>query len=134
MDVLKSYKIILALSTVLFMLSSCVNLTESDFYGTWNGIHNGKNVSLTFTNNECTLSYYDSLETSDITLTGSYDFDFTKRPIPFSITKINQINNSLHSIVRLTDHRTMQLVEFSTEWRLRPISFEENRVVELRKQ
>jgi len=58
---------------------------------------------------------------------GNFIMDFSKNPIPISIRNIPQLNHPLHTIVEFMGDDSIRLGNFSPSWRVRNISFEQNR-------
>lgn len=127
------YLKILIIIMMGLIIASCENLNNSNIYGLWTGIYKGKTITLKMNeDNTCQLNYY---EKEDIVkISGSYELDYSKRPIPMDITNISEINNSLYTIIEFVGINTIVLAEFSPEWKLRPITFENGKSVELKRK
>ena len=62
---------------------------------------------------------------------GNYDFDSTKKPMPLSIRNISNLAHPLHTIIRYIDKNTIDIMEFSTTQRFRPVSFSKEKKIRL---
>ena len=120
---------------VLFFAVSCNRLsTEANIYGNWKGSYNNHEMSLVFkSDNTCLLKYFDKQSNKLQTISGSYELDFSKKPLPLSIRKIPQLSYQLHTIVEFIGNDSIRIALFSTKWRLRPISFEPGKTINLKR-
>jgi hypothetical protein len=66
-------------------------------------------------------------------LDGTFETDFTKRPVPVSIRNIAQLSHPLHTIVELRADGTLWVAPFAPRSRVRPIAFDPQRTMELRR-
>ena len=140
---LGSHKMIMILNSysrhILFMLLcfvvSCNNLTtDANIYGNWKGSYNDHEMSLVLkSDNTCLLKYFDKQSNKLQTISGSYELDFSKKPIPLSIRNIPQLSYQLHTIVEFISNDSIRIALFSTKWRLRPISFETGKTINLKR-
>ena len=116
--------IFVSLITVLFFSYDSKNYGLEDLIGTWKGENNGVAVRIIFTENKkFDLCFLDYNMTKCDKITGEYDINFSKSPIPLSIKKIKEINDNLFTIVRFENEKTIVISKFSTRWRLQPVSF-----------
>ena len=121
----------LILKLSLLIVSFSINLTcggktgYEDIYGVWKGELQGKKIIIKFSSENKSVLSFNNKE-SDIVeiLHGNYEIDFSKRPIPLSINNIQEINHSLHTIIRINNNKIL-MAKFATKWRLRPISFDD---------
>ena len=67
-------------------------------------------------------------------LTGDYEADFTKAPVPLSFRKIKQLPHSLHTIVQFDSADTLRMGDFAPRWRLRPLAFDPDSVILLERR
>lgn len=67
-------------------------------------------------------------------LTGDYEADFTKAPVPLSFRKIKQLPHSLHTIVQFDGSDTLRMGGFAPRWRLRPLAFDPDSVILLERR
>ena len=116
----------------LFILSvvACTNMyKEKDLYGIWVGKNEEVEIVLKFNkDSKCELMYNNS-GSNIIRITGDFEVDFSKKPIPLTIRRIPQLNHPLHTIIEFKEMNVIKMAKFATRWRLRPIAF--NRDVEI---
>ena len=114
---------------ILLLLSSCDKIyIENELHGVWKGKLHNKEIILSFNNdNNFELSLTDHTTKLNEILNGIYQLDFTKKPIPLSLLNIKQLSHPLHTIVEFMGADSFRLVDFSPSWRVRNISFEQNR-------
>ena len=116
-------------SAVLMLLLlfgiSCNNvITDTNIYGQWKGSYNGHEVSFIFrSDNTCALSFLNEHTKKHETISGNYELNILKRPIPLSIHNIAQLNYPLHSIIEFIRDDSIRIAKFSPKLKLRPISF-----------
>ena len=120
---------------LLFFVVSCNNLaTEANIHGNWIGNLNDHELSILFKSDyTCVLKYFDEQSNELQTVSGNYELDFSKKPVPLSIRKIPQLSYQLHTIVEFIDNDSIRIAPFSTKWRLRPISFEPGTTINLKR-
>ncbi len=118
----------------LFSTTSCIELPrEKDIYGVWEGKF--REMELTFTFNAdgtCLLTFKDSSSGETNDLSGTYEVDLSKNPIPLSIRNIPQFSHGLYTIIQFTNDGSLVIADFAPRWRLRPISFEDDTSMTLR--
>jgi hypothetical protein len=127
-------------SIVLFILlllsvSSCNNFNANiDIIGRWEGIYNDNELSFVFNNdNTCVLKYYNKKSNKLETIKGNYELDISKKPISLSIRNIPQLNHPLYSIIEFNGNNFIKIAEFSPKWRLRPIAFDSEKSINLKR-
>ena len=78
---------------LIFLLFSCSKkYYENDLYGSWKGQYENKEMVFTFNNNRSfKLSIKDLITDSNEILGGIYKLDFTKKPMPLSLSNIKQL-------------------------------------------
>jgi hypothetical protein len=109
-------------------------ITDSKFYGSWAGVYNDHEVLFIINNdNSCVLKYYNEQSSNLETINGNFELDISKKPIPFSIRNIPQLNHQLHTIIGFIDDDSIRIAEFSSKWRLRPISFNSENTIYLKR-
>ncbi len=72
---------------------------------------------------ECTLEY-ENPQGEAVSLTGDYEVDFSKTPVPLSIRNIPRLPHPLHTILRVEGPDSLRMGGLAPRWRLRPIAFE----------
>jgi len=113
---------------ILLLFSCSKKYYESDLYGSWKGQYENKEIVFTFNNDRSfKLSIKDLINESNEILSGIYKLDFIKTPMPLSLRNIKQLNHPLHTIVEFMGDDSIRLGDFSPSWRVRNISFEQNR-------
>lgn len=114
---------------------SCEDVhTQQDIYGAWEGECRGADIHFTFNHDgTCNLVFLDIASGSIKTISGNFVVDFTKKPIPLSITNIPQLSHPLHTIVEFAGEDSMRIAQFATRWRLRPIVFDRQTSFELKR-
>ena len=70
---------------------------------------------------------------TSLNFAGIYDLDTQKKPMPLSIRSITNLNHSLHTIIRYIDENTIDIMQFSSTQRLRPVFFSEENKIRLKK-
>ncbi|MFC1964389.1 hypothetical protein ACFLWG_00045 [Chloroflexota bacterium] len=127
--------IIAVLVLDILIASSCMKVSSGeDLYGVWQGEHHEMELLFIFNSDgTCSLSFKnnDSGETNE--LSGTFEVDFEKSPIPLSIRNIPQLTYGLYTIIYFTDNNSLIMADFSPRWRLRPISFQNNTSMNLRR-
>ena len=82
--------------------------------------------------NKCNI-YIIRTDGTSLNFAGIYDLDTQKKPMPLSIRSIANLNHSLHTIIRYIDENTIDIMQFSSTQRLRPIFFSEENKIRLKK-
>ena len=126
---------ILSLFIFTFMIFSCMQEPyKKEIYGIWKGEIKGSEIQLKFKRDQtCVLIIKDLLSGTVETLSGNFEIDFSKKPFPLSIRNIPQLNHPLHIIVEFTGDNSIKIAEFAPRWRLRPVSFNMNTSVNLKR-
>ena len=65
----------------------------------------------------------------DEIISGEYDLNFTKKPIPLSLRNIPELNHPLHTIIEFIEPNLIKMADMSPKWRLRGIAFERDNYV-----
>lgn len=133
--IIKKYMKNISPILLFLLLISCINSnTYTNITGNWKGSYNDQELLLTFDNdNKCILKYFNDQSNYFETITGNYTLDFTKKPIPLSITNIPQLNHSMYTIVEFICEDSIRIAKFSPKWRLRPISFKTGKTINLKR-
>ena len=118
-----------------FVFFGCIReIKKPDLYGIWDGKHQNHDFSIIFDKeNKCKIKYYNNEIGEYQFISGDWKIDFSKNPIPLSINKITKLNHSLHTILEFIDHDMIRIMEFSPKWKLRPIAFNSESVIELKR-
>ena len=119
----------------MFVINSCQEKLDNQIiHGKWVGIESADSVFFNFyENGNCFLEFKNDSTNSLITLNGNYEIDPLKKPIPLSIKNIQQLNNPLHTIIEFVSADSINIAKFSPRWRLRPISFDRNTMMSLKR-
>ncbi len=122
------------MATTLLLYSCKAPPNLSDLWGEWHGIAHGQEITVEFQQDgDCRLEFLDIETGSRRSFKGEYHTDFTKQPIPVSIRGITELTHALHTIVDFQSDGSLYMSQFSTRWRLRPISFEPDKSLILTK-
>lgn len=118
-----------------FVITSYVEvLGEKDIYGAWRGECRGKELMFEFGSDKtCALSFKDKTSGSTETINGNFEMQFSKKPVPLTIRNIPQLGRPLHTIVEFTGNKSIKIAPFADRWRLRPISFDPEASMNLRR-
>ena len=113
----------------------CNNLNkDSNIYGKWESSYNDQKLTFVFNNDKtCIFKYFNKKLNKYEIINGNFKLDFSKNPISLSIRNIPQLNHSLHTIVKFIGEDIIRITGFSSKWRLRPISFEPKKTIELKR-
>ncbi len=96
-----------------------------DLIGTWEGASKEmSSVVVSFAaDGGCRLEYVD--QQGEIqNLTGNYEVDFSKAPVPLTIRNIPRLPHPLHTIIQFRGADSLRMGSFASRSRLRPISFD----------
>lgn len=114
---------LLLLTLLLFPLLSCGNRYDTeDLFGTWVYRKDNQEMTISF-KRDYTLEMYIKDSPENKKITGRFEVDFFKSPIPLSINKLDKINHPLHTIIQFESSSKIRIAAFSPRWRLRPIIF-----------
>lgn len=141
MEVVKTNLLIITaiclLISVVFLLSSESPkiLSIEDLKGQWKGVYKKTNVALEIKkNNACILELNNNLSGVTEMLNGTCRIDNSKSPNSFIMTNIDELNTSLYSLMVPININTVHFSEFSTRWKLRPVSLINENTIILKKQ
>ncbi len=93
--------------------------------GTWEG--EGAHVAsarATFTDQATCELVLVSRDGVTRAVTGDYEVDFSKSPVPLSIRNIPGVYHPMHTILQFEGPHTLRVGTFAPKWRLRPVSFD----------
>ena len=121
------------LMAILLMISSSPLkiISVESLNGQWIGIYKNSNVILEMKkDNTCSLEFRDISSGETERFNGDCSIDKSKTPYSFIMTNIIELNTSLYSLVALRDDNIIHMSEFSTKWRLRPVTLtHENMII-----
>ena len=103
--------------------------------GKWKAVYKNQNIELILKKNrDCELKIISNTNDKIEKYKGRCNFDFKKKPNTFIMSKIANFSSSLYSIVNIKNNNLIYMSELSTRWRLRPISFEKDNLIKLKKE
>lgn len=137
MEVLKSRVIFLLATSFLAILLYLVTksprliLSVESLNGQWRGKHKNHNITLAIKeDNKCSLAFQIVSSKEIETFNGVCSIDINKNPFSFIMTNIIELNTSLYSIIELKSTNIVHMSEFSTKWKLQPVTFtHENMII-----
>lgn len=119
----------------LIVLSSIPDSTSiNKLGGEWRGFFKSSVIVLKIdSDSKCTLYVSNQLKDNINQFTGTCSIDGSKRPYSLSITNIDETLYPLHSLLLRVDDHTIHVAEFSSKWRLRPLSLHGDNTIILKK-
>jgi len=106
---------------------------KESLYGSWQHKNDNEEILFTFNRDStCELNFFNGNGSQKIT--GNFEVDFSKSPIPLTIRNIPQLNHTLHTIIQFKSFDEIRMARLSTRWRLRPIAFNRDTEMIIRKQ
>ena len=121
------------LIAILFMVTnnSLKIVSIENLNGQWIGKHKNYEIILAIKkNNKCSLEFRVTLSNEVENFNGYCSIDNSKKPYSFIMTNIIELNTSLYSLVALRNNNIIHMSEFSTKWRLRPVTLaHENTII-----
>ena len=123
---LKGYCAAGTLCALLGVLLACSPpYGPKDLIGTWEGASEElSSVVVSFgADGSWRLEYVDRQEEGH-SLTGDFEVDFSKAPVPLSIRNIPELPHPLHTIIQFRGADSLLMGSFAPRWRLRPISLD----------
>mgnify|MGYP001270618704 FL=1 len=121
------------LMAILLMTSSnpLKIISVESLNGQWIGIYKNSNVILEMKkDNTCSLEIRDIPSGETEKFNGDCSIDMSKTPYSFIMTNIPEINTSLYSLIVPINHNIIHISEFSTRWKLRPVTLtQENTII-----
>ena len=99
--------------------------------GQWIGKHKNYEIILAIQkDNKCSLDLRIASSDKVEKFNGVCSIDITKKPYSFIMKNITELNTSLYSLVTLRGNNIIHMSEFSTKWRLRPVTLShENTII-----
>ena len=123
--------------TILYIflcyLFACVNVLDEELlFGVWVGEKDGVKIVLKlYQDSTSEIMFNDG---SSVTrLTGYFQVDFSKRPIPLTIRNISNLNHPLHTIIQFEELDLIRISKFVPRLKLRPIGFNRETEIYLRR-
>ena len=101
--------------------------------GKWVGNYMDGKVILKINKKTCSLEFEKIESNKSESITGDCNVDYTKTPNTFIINNISDINPSLYSLILMINKNLIYITNFSTKWKLRPIIFNKNNTIILKK-
>ena len=96
-----------------------------DLIGTWEGASKEmSSVVVSFAPDGKYRFEYVDQQGEIHTLTGDYETNFSKAPVPLSIRNIRQLPHPLHTLIQFRGPDSLRMGSFAPRWRLRPITFD----------
>jgi len=106
-------------------------LSLESLNGQWIGKHKNYEIIMAIKkDNKCSLDLRIASSDKVEKFNGDCSIDITKKPYSFIIKNITELNTPLYSLVTLKDNNIIHMSEFSTKWRLRPVTLShENTII-----
>ena len=83
--------------------------------------------------NKCSLELLNVSSNEVVKFNGNCSIDSTKKPFSFIMSNIKELNTSLYALVVSRSHNNIYMSEFSTKWRLRPVSLNDENMIIFRR-
>ena len=134
---IKSWGLVILLTScliiILFMVTNNPQkiLSLESLNGQWIGKHKNYEIIMAIKkDNKCSLDLRIASSDKVEKFNGDCSIDITKKPYSFIIKNITELNTPLYSLVTLKDNNIIHMSEFSTKWRLRPVTLSrENTII-----
>tara|TARA_B110000196_G_C20942381_1_gene565209 strand:- start:235 stop:690 length:456 start_codon:yes stop_codon:yes gene_type:complete len=134
---IKSWGLVILLTScliiILFMVTNNPQkiLSLESLNGQWIGKHKNYEIIMAIKkDNKCSLDLRIASSDKVEKYNGDCSIDITKKPYSFIIKNITELNTPLYSLVTLKDNNIIHMSEFSTKWRLRPVTLSrENTII-----
>jgi len=134
---IKSWGLVILLTScliiILFMVTnnSLKILSLESLNGQWISKYKNYEIILAIKkDNKCSLDLRIASSDKVEKFNGDCSIDITKKPYSFIIKNITELNTPLYSLVTLKDNNIIHMSEFSTKWRLRPVTLShENTII-----
>jgi hypothetical protein len=120
---------------IIFLIISCSEKPAyENIYGVWRGNYNDKEMMFRFNSNgTCLLHIKNTIIDSTEIINGTFEIDFLKTPISLSVRNIPQTSHPLYTIIEFINYDSIKIANFSPRWKLRPISFNQNTNMNLKR-
>lgn len=120
--------------TFNFLFLSCEVSKKNNIIGIWEGQQSELILQFDFNQDmTCKLTIKNIALNTSNALDGKYKIDYSKKPIPLSITNIPQLSYSLNTIIEFLDSDSVKFGIFAPHWRFREVSFQRNKSFILKK-
>jgi hypothetical protein len=123
--------LIFSIILIFIIYNSNQRVNENKLYGKWVGEQNNKMISLTF-NKDQTCEFI--IHSDSVKIKGNFEIDLSKYPIALSIKNIPNLDYALHTIISFKHNNELRIGDFGKRWRLRPIAFNYNKNLILKKE
>jgi hypothetical protein len=137
---IKSWGLVILLTSCLIMILFMVTnnslkiLSLESLNGQWIGKHKNYEIILAIKkDNKCSLDLRISSSDNVEKFNGDCSIDITKKPYSFIMKNIIELNTSLYSLITLRNNNIIHMSEFSTKWRLRPVTLSHENTIIFRK-
>ena len=121
--------IVLIIASILVSIIPST-LSSGELSGEWRGSFKRSTIVLRIKpDGKCILRVGDDVSGEIEQFTGTCRIDGSKRPYGFSITNIDETLYPLHSLMLPLNSETIQMTEFSSKWRLRALSFNQDNTI-----
>ena len=113
------------LSVAALAIFSCAQpLQQENLYGVWKGETQGVELVFRFYDDgRCDFSFKNLTNGGFDRISGRFETDFTKQPVPLTVRGIPQLNHPLHTIIEFIRADSIRIAHFAPRWRLRPVGF-----------
>ena len=134
---IKSWGLVILLTSCLIMILFMVTnnslkiLSLESLNGQWISKYKNYEIILAIKkDNKCSLDLRIASSDKVEKFNGDCSIDITKKPYSFIMKNITELNTSLYSLVTLRGNNIIHMSEFSTKWRLRPVTLShENTII-----
>ena len=118
-----------------FIILSCINVpNQENIVGVWKGESKDETFIFKFYDNgTCVLIFRNNASDSSEEMHGNFEIDISKKPILLTIRNIPQLQHPLHIIIRFVGNDSLIVAYFSEHLKLRPLAFEENKTINLKR-
>jgi hypothetical protein len=122
---------ILVIVLTSFAFNQNVKLDNQDIIGKWGGSIEGADIVLEFSDrNRCSVTFENDILFE--ILKGECEINTKKIPFSLTIRNIETKPYSLHTLIRKTSKDTVEITNFSSEWRLRELNFASQNTIVLK--
>ena len=91
--------------------------------GTWEGEYHNYNLEFNFyPDSACIIKIIDKSTGKIEKISGDFEIDVSKKPIPLTIRNIPEYSHPLYAVIKHTNDGSIKVSKFTKKWKLRPIS------------